>query len=99
MKDPWCVRGVASLGIRCAVHDAAYLRPSDSTSAHGAGFDGDVERSVRQVFATKGLCSGGDSLHLRMSGDVGEGFREVMSASDDLVIRDDDATDGDLVRG
>ena len=97
MEDAGGVGGVAAFGIGCAIDYPAYLRPADGTCTHGAGFDGDVERSVGEVFAAE--CPGGGryGLHLGVRGDILEGLGEVMSAADDLVLGDDNTTDGDLV--
>ena len=91
------IGGVAAFGIGCTVDDAAYLCPTDGARAHSAGFDGDIESSIGQVLAAKRLCSGRDGLNLRMSGDVGKRLGEVMTATDDASLGDDDAADGNLV--
>ncbi len=44
--------GVATLGVATAIDNAGNLTPSESSSTHGAGFHGDVEGAVGEVFAT-----------------------------------------------
>ena len=90
---------VASRGVGCAIDDPAYLRPADGACAHGAGFDGDVKGCIGKVLAAECLARGCDGLYLRVGGDVSECLSEVVSATDDLVLRNDDAADGDLIRG
>ena len=43
--------GVAALGIATAIDDARNLTPSEGSSTHGTGFDGDVDGAVGKVFA------------------------------------------------
>ena len=97
MEGSRSVRLKASFGIGSAIDDAAYLRPSDGTCAHGAWFDRDIEGSVRQVLTAESLRRGCDGLYLGVRRDICEGLGEVMSATDDLPLRDDHTSDGDFV--
>ena len=97
MESARGVYGVAALGIGCSIDDSAYLRPADGSCAHRARFDGDVESSVRQVFAAESFCGRRDGLYLRVSGDIGERLCEVVSATDYLILADNHATDRNLV--
>ena len=60
------------------IDDAGDLGPADGTGTHHAGFDGDVEGTLRQVFPSEGVGGGGDGLHLSVGGDVAEGLGEVV---------------------
>ena len=89
-----CEEGKAPLGVGCTIDHTRNLRPTDSTCTHDAGFDGDIERALREVFATQCLCGGCDGLHLGVCRDIGERLGEVVSAPDNLIACNDDATDG-----
>ncbi len=43
--------GVATLGVATAIDNAGNLTPSESSGTHGAGFHGDVEGAVGEVFS------------------------------------------------
>ena len=86
--------GVAALGVATTVDNAGYLTPSEGSGTHGAGFDGDVEGAVGEVFATEFVGSHGDGLHLGMGGDVVEGLSEVVGSGNDAVLANDDGTNG-----
>ena len=88
---------IAALGVGSTVDDAFYLRPTDGTSAHSTGFDGDVERGIGEILASEHLRCSSDGLYLRVSCDIGEGLSEVVSTTDDTVVGDDDAADRDLI--
>lgn len=78
VESMWGQVVVAALFVCAAIDDTGNLCPSDGTSTHGAGFYGDVEGAVCEVFASKGVCRGSDCLHLSMSGNVAEGLGEVV---------------------
>ena len=84
----------AALLVGAAIHYAPNLGPTDSTGAHDAGFDGDIERGIGHVLSTECLGSRRDSLYLGMSRDVVERLGEVVAASDDLAAGYDDAAYG-----
>ena len=99
MEGSRSVRLKATLGIGSAIDDAVYLRPSDGSCAHGAWFDRDIEGCVRQVLTAESLRRGCDRLYLGVRRDIGERLGQVMSATDDLSLRDDHTADGDFVGG
>jgi len=84
------------LGVSCAEHDTGDLRPAYSACAHDTRLNGDVEGATLQVLAVECLGGGGDGLHLGVGGHVVEQLREVMAATDDLIVGYDHATHGYL---
>lgn len=90
---------VAVLVIIGAKNDAADLAPVEGAGAHEAGFDGDVDSGIGEVFAAEEVESGCEGDDLRVRGAVVEPFCLVVAAGDDLVVEDDDGADGDLFFG
>ena len=75
---PRSVFVITTLLVGRTIDDTGDLRPANGTGTHRTGFDGDVERTLRQVFPAKGIGSSGDGLHLGMGGDIAEGLRQIM---------------------
>ena len=87
----------AALLVGAAIHYAPNLGPTDSTGAHDAGFDGDIERGIGHVLSTECLGSRRDSLYLGMGRNVVERLGEVMPTPHDAFVGNNDGTDGNFV--
>ena len=90
---------IAILIIVGAEDDPADLAPVQGAGAHEAGFDGDVDSGIGEVFAAEEVEGGGEGDDLCMGSAIVESFRLVVSAGDDLAAKDDDGADGDLLFG
>ena len=90
---------VAVLVVVGSVDDAADLAPVEGAGAHEAGFYGDIDGGVGEVFAAEEIEGGGEGDDLRVRGAIGEAFGLVVTACDDTVVEDDDGADGDFFFG
>lgn len=52
VESPGSIFVIPSFLISGTIDDARNLRPSDGSCTHHAGLNGDVERAVRQIFAS-----------------------------------------------
>src|SRR5580692_7104953 len=88
---------VAVLLVVGAIDDFPDLTPVEGAGAHQAGFDGDVQGGVGEVFAAQIIEGGGKGDDLRVRGAIVEAFGLIVAAGDDAVVLNDDGADGDLV--
>jgi hypothetical protein len=88
---------IAAFGVVGAPDHAAYLAPSECGGTHQARLHSDVERAINQIFTAKIARRGSYGLHFGMSGDVGEGFGEVVSTSDYCTAAQNHSPDRHLV--
>ena len=78
MQSTGSILTITTLGVFPAINDTGNLRPPQGSGTHGTGLHGDVEGTVGQVLAAKGVGSGGDGLHLGMGSHVAERLRQVV---------------------
>ena len=88
---------IAALLIGSSEYDAAYLSPVQRSGAHAAGFDGDIERGLGQVFTSEGIEGGGEGDHFSVSGGIAEFFGHVVTPGNDLVVHDHHGPDGHFI--
>ena len=86
MKGTGCYQMVAPFVVSGTIDDARNLCPSYGSCAHRAGFYGDVERTLREVFSSQSISRRRDGLHLRMSRHVVQRLREVVGTRDDAPL-------------
>ena len=90
---------VAVLFIVGPKHYPAYFAPVQGACAHEAGFYGDIDGGLWEVFAAQEVEGGGESDDLSVGGTVCQSFCLVVPPGDDPVVENDDGADGDLVFG
>lgn len=69
---------IASFFISTAIDYARNLCPAYCTSTHRAGFDGNIEGAVGEVFAAQRVGSSRNGLHLSMGGDITKCLGQVV---------------------
>ena len=84
--------------VLAAIDNALHLCPADGSSAHHAGFHGDVERAVGQILPSQVIGSGSDGLHLGMCRHIAQRLRQIVSAGNDPFTAHHHGTDGDSPR-
>ena len=88
---------IAALVVGSAIYHAGNLAPAECSGTHEARLHGDVEGAVGEIFTAKiGGCRG-DSLHLGVGGDIGEGFGEIVRTGNDAALAHHHGTNGYLV--
>ena len=96
MHGLWRIRVVAPFLVETAIDDARNLRPTDGTGTHHAGLDGDIKRTLCEIFSAQQVGGRGDGLHLSMGCHVAERLCEVVTAGDNTLFAHHDSSDGNL---
>ena len=85
MKGRRLKAGITFLNIRSAIYNSSQLCPSHGCSAHHAGFDGDVEGAIFQVFVIKIIGRSSNGNDFCMSCNVMQSLNLVVSLPNNLL--------------
>ena len=92
-EKPYAGIDRAALGVGGAVIQPADPRERDRAGAHGAGLQRDIEVAIDQPFGADGLGGLPNGQDFGMRGRVAVGQGPVAGGGDDLVVKDDHASD------
>ena len=70
---------------------------AQGSGAHGARLQGNIERTLVQVFGTQGVGRSSNGEHLGVGGYIVEGFGLVVRPRNDFVVAHHHRPDGDFV--
>ncbi len=91
--------GIAAITLLRIVGTPYYppdLRPGDRPGTHDARLDGNIERTLGEVFAAERRGCGRQGLHLGMCRGVGKGLYKIVAPADDRTTRHDHGPYGHL---
>jgi hypothetical protein len=89
----------AAFGIVGAVHQARDTGLDHRSGAHGAGFDGDVERGAEQAIISDGARGGAQRHDFSVRGGILIGDGAIGGLGYDAAIDHDNCPDGDFSDG
>lgn len=76
--------------------EAVQPGPHQGTGTHGTGFEGDVERAVRQKLCAERVPGGPERQHFGVGRRVVPFLDAIVSATDYPIVPNDDGADGNL---
>ena len=89
--------GVAALRVGRAVDHAVDLAPRQSSRAHHARLDGDVQRTPLKILSAERRSRRRDALHLGMGRGVAQSLHQIVAPSHHAVAANGHGADGHLL--
>ncbi len=86
----------AAFGVVGTVDEARYAGLNHGAGAHGAGFEGDIERGSSQAVVGKDACGFAKNDDFGVSGGIVVANCAVTGASDDFIFVNEDSADGNF---